>query len=91
MMIEVAYATPEKQVIVSVNLKPDAMVRDAIYLSGILNQFPEINLDEQIVGVFSEKVSLSDRLNPGDRIEIYRPLTIDPKEARRLRAKRKKS
>ena len=59
------------------------MVRE---LSGILKEFPEINLQQQRVGIFSEFVELDAMLHDGDRIEIYRPLFIDPKQRRKLRA-----
>lgn len=89
MRVEVVYASVDKESLLEVSLKEHATVRDAIHLSGILELYPEIDLDQNAVGVFSEKVTLSTRLNNGDRIEIYRPLTIDPKEARRLRALKK--
>jgi len=91
MKVEVAYAKPEQQVIIPIKVEPNCRVLQAIQHSGILQQFPEIDLNEQPVGIFSKKVSLTHVLRKGDRIEIYRPLQLDPKEARRLRAKRKKS
>lgn len=88
--IEVAYATPLKQVIIALTVPAGSTILAAIRLSGILQQFPEIDLACQPVGVFSKKRALTDVLQAGDRIEIYRPLTIDPKEARRAKAKKKK-
>lgn len=90
MKIEVAYASREKQCILEIEVEPGSTIQSAIECSGILEKFPEINLATQSVGVFSKKRSLSDLVHEGDRIEIYRPLLIDPKEARRARAKKKK-
>ena len=87
--IEVAYATPLKQVIIALTVPAGSTILAAVRLSGILQQFPEIDLACQPVGVFSKKRALTDVLQAGDRIEIYRPLTIDPKEARRAKAKKK--
>ncbi|MDH5633142.1 MAG: RnfH family protein [Gammaproteobacteria bacterium] len=84
--VEVAYALPDKQFLKPVILPDGACVREAIVESGVLNDFPEIDLPSVRVGIFSKKAVLEQLLNDGDRIEIYRPLTIDPKEARRRRA-----
>lgn len=62
-------------------------MRDAIEASGILERFPEIDLDRQPVGVFGRHCRLQDPLRDGDRVEIYRPLIADPKEMRRRRAR----
>lgn len=86
--IEVAYATPQLQRIISLQVEENCTLKDAIDRSGILQIFPEIDLTKQKVGIFSKPKKLSDILQEGDRIEIYRPLSIDPKEARRLRVKR---
>lgn len=86
--VEVAYATPKKQLIVNVNVLPNSTVEDAILASNILAQFPEIDLQKNAVGIFSKRVKLTTRLKHKDRVEIYRPLVIDPMEARRLRAKK---
>lgn len=58
--------------------------------SGVLARFPELVIEQLAVGIFSQKCSLDTPLKAGDRVEIYRPLTIDPKAARRLRAERNK-
>jgi len=84
--IEVAYATPEKQFLVSLDLPAPVTVGDAIRQSGVLKVFPELQLDSIEVGIFSKASNLDTELSPGDRVEIYRPLQVDPKEARRLRA-----
>jgi uncharacterized protein len=87
--VEVVYASNDKQSLLTVSVLPNATIEDAIIASGILKTFPEIDLPSARVGVFSEKATLQTRLKPGDRVEIYRPLIIDPKEARRTRAKQK--
>ncbi len=84
--IEVAYAVPQKQYIVSLKIPRGTTIGEAIDLSGILNIFPEIDLTKQKVGVFSKLKKLSDFLRPHDRIEIYRSLIIEPKTARKVRA-----
>ncbi len=88
--IEIAYATCDKQVLKSISVPADYTVEQAILASDILAEFPEINLAVNTIGIFSKKVTLNTHLQMGDRIEIYRPLVIDPKQARRIRAKRKK-
>lgn len=89
--IEVAYASPTKQVIIALEVEQHCTIEQAILLSNILDQFPEINLQGQKIGIFSKIKKLSDPIKAGDRIEIYRPLIIDPKEARRAKAKKFKN
>lgn len=84
--VEVAYATPEQQRIIELQVAVACTIEAAIKQSGILELFPDIDLSKQQVGVFSQPRQLTDIVNDGDRIEIYRPLAIDPKEARRARA-----
>ncbi len=84
--IEVAYALGKKQVQLHVRLPDGATVEEAIHHSGILTQFPEIDLASNKVGIFSKLVKLDETVRDGDRVEIYRPLIADPKEARRQRA-----
>ena len=91
MTIEVAYATPDKQLIVAVEVPAGATVADAVRLSGIEEHFPEIDLDNDPVGIFSRKVKRDKELKAGDRVEIYRPLQADPKHVRRELAKLGKS
>ena len=86
--IEVAYATPEKQLIVECEIEPGTLPRDAIRLSGIDLHFPEIDLEQCDLGVFGKPIKADYELVEGDRIEIYRPLIADPKEVRRQRAAR---
>ena len=84
--VEVAYAGSDKQLIIPLQVKESCTVEKAIELSGIVGQFPEIDLTINKVGVFSQICSLSKCLQENDRVEIYRALAIDPMEARRRRA-----
>jgi putative ubiquitin-RnfH superfamily antitoxin RatB of RatAB toxin-antitoxin module len=84
--IEVAYAHPNKQAILKVSVPENAPVESAIRASGILEQFPEIDLDKNGIGIFGKMTTLDTPLCPQDRIEIYCPLVADPKRARRERA-----
>jgi putative ubiquitin-RnfH superfamily antitoxin RatB of RatAB toxin-antitoxin module len=88
LQIEVAYATAERQHIIPLEVEADCTIEMAIRASGMLALYPEINLAHQPVGVFSKSRQLADKVQHGDRIEIYRPLIIDPKEARRAKAKK---
>ncbi len=85
--IEIAYAKPLEQVLLSIQVSPEINVKQAIMQSDILERFPEIDLDkENKVGIFGKVVALNQSLRNGDRIEIYRPLIADPKEVRKQRA-----
>lgn len=84
--IEVAYATPEQQLIVVLKMDEGATVQAAILASGLLARFPDITLSTNAVGIFGKVCELNQVLKTGDRVEIYRPLVHDPKEARRQRA-----
>lgn len=88
--IEVAYATPQNQALLEVVVKEGTSVEQAIIASGIIERFPEIDLVVQKVGIWNRSCKLSDLPKSGDRIEIYRPLIADPKEARRVRAEKAK-
>ncbi len=84
--VEVAYATPKKQLILVVPFEEGMSTQKAIELSGILTTFPDIDLAKNAVGIFSKPCKLDTPLRVGDRVEIYRPLIADPKEVRRQRA-----
>ncbi|MGC6323806.1 RnfH family protein [Pasteurella multocida] len=84
--IEIAYAYPERYYLKKLTVEEGTMIQTAILQSGILQQFTEIDLRENKVGIFSRPAKLTDQLKDGDRIEIYRPLLADPKEIRRKRA-----
>ena len=90
MKVEVVYALPAVADAVSVSVPAGATVRDAVLASGVLERHPEINLETQAFGIFGQRAPLDARLSPGDRVEVYRALAIDPKEARRRRAARKR-
>lgn len=89
MKVEVVYALPVAADAVSVNLPAGATLRDAVVASGVLQRHPEIALEKQAFGIFGKRAALDTRLSPGDRVEVYRALALDPKEARRRRAARK--
>ncbi|OOF77267.1 RnfH family protein [Rodentibacter caecimuris] len=84
--IEIAYALPDHYYLKSLQVAEGTMVQTAILQSGILQQFTDIDLRENKVGIFSRPTKLTDILKEGDRVEIYRPLLADPKEIRRKRA-----
>jgi putative ubiquitin-RnfH superfamily antitoxin RatB of RatAB toxin-antitoxin module len=87
--VEVAYAKPDQQVIIPLQVKSGTTLIEAIKLSGIQAQFPEIDLEQNKFGIFS-KISKADTvLREKDRVEIYRSLIADPKESRRRRAEKK--
>lgn len=84
--VELVYALPDRQVILALMAPADATIKDVIAQSGLLDQFPEIDLGKNKVGVFGKLGKLTDTLHAGDRVEIYRPLIADPKEVRKKRA-----
>jgi putative ubiquitin-RnfH superfamily antitoxin RatB of RatAB toxin-antitoxin module len=84
--VEVIYALPDRQPILNAQLAEGATVEDAIRASGVLEAFPEIDLDKNKVGIFSKLVKLDEKVRDRDRVEIYRSLIADPKEVRRKRA-----
>ncbi|MFT5281413.1 MAG: putative ubiquitin-RnfH superfamily antitoxin RatB of RatAB toxin-antitoxin module [Kangiellaceae bacterium] len=84
--IEITYALPAKQTLLSLQVAPNTTIEEAIEQSGILQLHSDINLDENKVGIWYKTTKLSTLLKTGDRIEIYRPMTADPKEVRKLRA-----
>ncbi|MCG6900653.1 MAG: RnfH family protein [Gammaproteobacteria bacterium] len=89
--VEVVYALPDRQTLLALEVASDATIAAVIEQSGILKQFPEIDLGENKVGVFGKLGKLTDTLHAGDRVEIYRPLIADPKEVRKQRAARGKA
>lgn len=84
--IEVVYATADCQSVKRVDLPTGSRVGDAIRASGLLSEFPEVDLGRNRVGIFGEPVDLDRLLADGERVEIYRSLIADPKETRRRRA-----
>lgn len=88
MRCEVAYAGPDGAFLETVELPDGANVAAAIAASGFAQRHPAVVVDDDHVGVWSERRSLTAVLREGDRVEIYRPLVADPKQARRMRAER---
>jgi putative ubiquitin-RnfH superfamily antitoxin RatB of RatAB toxin-antitoxin module len=84
--VEVAYATPQEQRIISLEVVPGATLRQAIEQSGILEHFSDIDPANAKVGIFGKLKKLDETLRAGDRVEIYRPLIADPKQVRKQRA-----
>ena len=90
MRIEVVYALPLEQDVVSLEVTVGMTLREAIWSSGVLERHPEIELGLVRVGVWGRWATLDSVLRVGDRVEIYRPLQVDPKEVRRRRAAKKR-
>ncbi len=86
MVVEVAYARPDEQVIFEVEVAEGATLQQAVEQSGIVARFPEIDLEKGKMGVFGKAAKKDRVLLAGDRVEIYRPLIADPKEVRKQRA-----
>jgi len=87
--IEVVYALPEQAYVVPLKVKKTTTIRQAIELSGLLQQCPEIDLNQNRAGIYGRLKELDTELRAGDRVEVYRELKVDPKEARRKRAEKK--
>lgn len=88
--IEITYALPDKQTLLSLFISPETTVEEAIEQSGILQLHNDIDLRSNRVGIWYKTTKLTTLLKAGDRIEIYRPLIADPKEVRKLRAEKAK-
>ena len=93
--VEVAYALPHKQKIIALLVAPGTTALQAAERSGIVNEFPEIDISSAKMGLFGQSFgtkglapAASHILHAGDRVEIYRPLVSDPKDARRKRAEK---
>ena len=91
MIVEVAYALPDKQSLVSLEVEKGATLKEAIDASGILDSFEQIDLTKDRVGIFSKFATLDTVLREKDRVEIYRPLIADPKKVRKERAAKGKA
>ena len=88
--VQVVYAAPRRPIAKTLTLPAGSSVEQAIRASGLLEEFPEIDLTCQRIGVFGEFVRLDESLHGGERVEIYRVLIADPKEARQRRVQAKK-
>ena len=84
--VEVAYAKPDRQLILEIEAEQGITAKEAVLRSGILDEFPEIDIETAKLGIFGKAAAAKTVLNPSDRVEIYRPLIADPKEARKKRA-----
>lgn len=88
--VELVYCSTTRQHVIALTLSAGSSVRDAIRSSALAAQCPEIEMDTVRVGVYGRLVTLDTVLQDGDRVEIYRPLTADPKQARRRRASKQR-
>ncbi len=91
--VEVAYALPDEQRIVALKVEPDCTVHEAVIRSKIVEYFPQIDPDNDPMGIFGKAVRDPHKevMQEGQRVEIYRPLIIDPKTARSNRAAKLKA
>lgn len=83
MNVGIVYGTSVKQIWLKMEVPDGSTVQEAIHLSGILEQFPEIDLETQKVGIFGKISKLDKVLENGERVEIYRPITADPETVER--------
>lgn len=86
MTVEVAYALPQKQSLIALTVRAGTTAMEAVSQSGITQQYPEILQQPLVLGIFGKKIAPTMLLKAMDRVEIYRPLLANPKEARRQRA-----
>ena len=84
--VSVAYALPDRQYLFELQVAPGTTLEETIQLSGLLRQVPDIDLAQARVGIYGKLKTLETLVRERDRIEIYRPLIADPKDARRKRA-----
>jgi uncharacterized protein len=86
--IEVAYALPGRQRVVRLRLERPMSAEEAVRASGLLEEFPELAGQALALGIYGRRVEGTQILRAGDRVEIYRPLKVDPRDARRRAAAR---
>ena len=84
--VEVAYALPGRQRVVQLPLRDGMTALDAVQAAGLEREFPEIAGRDLVLGIYGRRVEATQMLRNGDRVEIYRPLKFDPREARRKAA-----
>lgn len=87
MIVECVYACEKNQYFITLKINDGATIEDVIRASGVLENYPELSLEKLSVGIFGHKKLLTDIVCDRERVEIYRPLLVDPMEARRVRAK----
>jgi putative ubiquitin-RnfH superfamily antitoxin RatB of RatAB toxin-antitoxin module len=85
MNVGVCYAEVDRQLWMRLEVPDESTVEQAIQLSGVLKLYPEINLSSQKVGIFGKIAALDTPVQDGDRVEIYRPITVDPQTVQRRR------
>jgi putative ubiquitin-RnfH superfamily antitoxin RatB of RatAB toxin-antitoxin module len=85
MNIGVCYAEAERQLWLRLEVPDESTIQEAIELSGVLKQYPQIDLTTQKVGVYGKLAKLEAPIKEGDRIEIYRKITADPQQVQRRR------
>lgn len=83
--VTVVYALAERQILRELTVPAGTTVEEAVRLSGLPEEFPDIRRSATPIGIFGKVARTDDVLQPGDRVEIYRKLLLDPKEARRRR------
>lgn len=88
--VEVAYAMPQKQALLELQVAQGTTALEAAQQSGVVKQFADVDLENSKLGIFGKAVSPQQVLQEGDRVEIYRPLIADPKDVRKARAARAK-
>jgi putative ubiquitin-RnfH superfamily antitoxin RatB of RatAB toxin-antitoxin module len=88
--VEVAYALPDRQAIIEIEVSPGTTAIEAAHQSGIVGRFEDLDLENARLGIFGKIAATTQVLKAGDRVEIYRPLIVDPKEVRKARAARAK-
>ena len=88
MRVELVYADSSREVLIGFDTRPGATVLDCVEHSGLFRLVPHLRDIRIGFAVFGRRVEAADPVSGGDRIEVLRPLEVDPKEARRLRARR---
>ncbi len=91
LQVQVCYARPERQFLRELTVADGTTAEQAIRQSGVLAEAPEIDLANYKIGIYGKLKARDTLLRARDRVEIYRPLTADPKDARRRRASKKKT
>ncbi|MDE1982781.1 MAG: RnfH family protein [Betaproteobacteria bacterium] len=86
MQVTVAYALPDRQTLLTLEVEPGCTLETALRCSGLLERHPEIDLGRQAVGISGRVRAMTTVLKAGDRVEVYRPRLADPKALRRSRA-----
>jgi len=87
MRVEVAYGTAERQTLIALEVEEGSTVAQVLKSAGAMQAFAGLPLESMPVGIFGRLVDRAEVLRAGDRVELYRPLKLDPKEARRRRAR----